>query len=71
MICLSKCKILVCILVAASTGTPYTSKYDESALHEASVGVGVRDSEVEMTHTKATDQSHRISANPPGKIIVR
>ena len=56
---LSKYKI---ILVVASTGTPYTSKFDESALHE---GIGVRNSEVEMTHTKATDQSHHIFVNPP------
>jgi len=62
------------ILVAASTdppytstGTPLTSKFDDSALHEASVVVSVKDPAVEMTHANDADQSHHVSANPPGK----
>ena len=50
-----------------STGTPYTSKLDDSALHEANVST--KDPAVEMTHANDADQSHRISANPPGKIL--
>lgn len=56
----------LCVLVAASTDAPYTTKYDNSALHEASVAVNVRDSAVEMTHTTPADQSCHESANPSG-----
>jgi len=56
-------------LVAASTSAPYGSHLDDSALHEASVVVNVRDPAVEMPNTKDTNQSHRTSSNPSGKIM--